>query len=175
MRAIANGDRTAFERLYRRYHKPLTAFAAKVTKRTDTTDDVVNEAMLAVWRSASRFEGRSQARTWIFGITYRHALNSIRSRRRSRADETVDLDDAMALEVAVPSCVDAILSRDSVTKALAVLPADQRAVVELTYYLGHSMAEVAEIVGAPVGTVKTRMFAAKHKMLAALSDGGGHV
>lgn len=171
MRAVANGDRTAFERLYRRYHKPLTAFAAKVTKRTDTSDDVVNEAMLVVWRSAARFEGRSQTRTWIFGITYRQALNAMRSRRRSRADDAIDLDNPMALELALPSGVEAIVSRDSVARALAVLPAEQRAVVELTYFLGHSMAEVAEIVGSPVGTVKTRMFAAKQKMLAVLSEG----
>jgi len=162
--SIARGDRAAFHRLYKGYYRRLFAFATKVTRRTEIADDVVNETMLAVWRSADRFEGRSRVSTWIFGICYRCALAALG--RETRVERLIPLEDDAAGEAwtTPDAMVKRLFDRDSVARALQVLSPEQRAVVELTYYHGYDTAEIAGIVGCPAGTVKTRMFAARQRL-----------
>lgn len=162
--AIAKGDHAAFRALFDRYARKVAAFAQRITRRADLTEDIVNETMLTVWRTAARFERRSKASTWIFGITYRVSLAAL---RRQRRDDGVPLDAEGAPEPSYDTRSD-LAQKDAVRKALGALAPEQRAVVELTFFLGHSTAEIAQILGCPQGTVKTRMFAARRKMKAVL-------
>lgn len=173
LEAVAQGDRAAFERLFRRYHRRVQGFVRRMIDRPDVVDEVVNDTLYAVWGSAGAFAGRSSAKTWILGIAYRQALKALRGRKRherlSDGDaplETVREDFAARDPEAQALADDAVTG---VERALATLGSDHRAVVELTA-LGHSGQEIADIVGCPVGTVKTRMFHARRKIQALLGD-----
>ena len=168
---IAGGEREAFEALYASYASRLFGFALRVTRDPDLVDEVVNDTLLAVWRSAARFGGRSQPSTWIFGIAYRKALRALAGRRRR--EPTIELPDSRRDD---RPGADVVLERREslsvVTGALRKLPAEQRAVVELTFLHGLSYKEVAEAIGCPVNTVKTRMFHARRKLHDALDRVG---
>ncbi len=171
LRRIASGDTAAFEQLYAAYASRLLAFALRITRSPDLVDEVVNDTLVAVWRSAGRFEERSAASTWIFGIAYRKALHALAARRRHpTAAEAPDTrpDTSPAIDVRLERRE----SLATVGRALGELPVDQRAVIELAFVQGLSYAEVAEIVDCPVNTVKTRMFHARRKLRAALDRAG---
>lgn len=167
--AVAEGDVRAFERLYRRYHRPVTGFLFKLTGRPGLVEELVNDVMVVVWQKAGTFAGRSQVSTWIMGVAYKTALKAIR--KFGRAPKTVEVEAGMALDEAGPerSLADRE-RRDQIRRALNELSPEHRAVVELTYYLGHSYREIAQIVGCPENTVKTRMFHARKRLREALSS-----
>lgn len=171
LRRIAAGDTAAFEDLYAGYASRLLAFALRVTRTPELVDEVVNDTLLAIWRSAGRFEHRSSASTWIFGIAYRKALHALAARRRhpaggeapdARADNRPPVDERLERRESL-----ATLGR-----ALSDLSSEQRAVVELTFVQGLTYAEVAAAIDCPVNTVKTRMFHARRKLRAALDRAG---
>lgn len=159
---VAAGDREAFEALYRRFHPRVSGYVFRVCRRADLVEEVVGDVMLAVWRSAARFDGRSRPSTWIFGIAYRKTLKGL-ERHRQR---TEPLDDTP--EPAVDGGAEArVLRRElrgTITEALGRLSAEQRAVVDLAYFEDLSCAEIAAVVGAPVNTVKTRLFHARRRL-----------
>ncbi|MEO1191957.1 MAG: RNA polymerase sigma factor [Pseudomonadota bacterium] len=171
LRAIAGGDEEAFERLYRRYYKQILTFVARITRRPDQADDIFNEVMYTVWRKAGSFRGASRPSTWIFGIAYRKALKAAAKNRG--APTFALLEEADRPATAAPDRVEALLQRDQVARALTQLPPEQRAVVELTYFQGYTGAEIAEIIACPLGTVKTRMRAAREKLRTALMQLNG--
>lgn len=159
---IAAGDREAFEVLYRRFHPRVSGYVFRVCRRADLVEEVVGDVMLAVWRSAARFDGRSRPSTWIFGIAYRKTLKGLeRNRQRTEPLET-------APEPAIDGGAEARVARRelrvSLGAALGRLSPDQRAVVDLAYFEDLSCAEIAAIVGAPVNTVKTRLFHARRRL-----------
>ncbi len=167
---IAAKDRRAFETLYHRYHRRLFVYLFKVTRRADLIEELVNDVMMVVWQSAARFDGISRPSTWILGIAYRKALKAL-SRRKEPVGEPV----ARPFERQVEGPDRLLARREEATvlgRALARLPPDQRAVVELTYYFGYSYREIAEIVDCPVNTVKTRMFHARRRLRDALPQSG---
>jgi RNA polymerase sigma factor (sigma-70 family) len=163
LRRVAAKDRKAFEALYALYYRRLFAYLFKIVRRADLVEEVLNDVMLAIWRSAPGFDGRSRPSTWIFGIAYHKALKALARRPASESGE----------EEAPPEPVDgeepeSLLARRELAgtlgRALDALPAEQRAVVEMTYYYGLSYQEIAEIAGCPVNTVKTRMFHARRRL-----------
>ena len=161
LRKVALKDRKAFEALYHLYYRRLFGYLLKLTRRADLVEEVLNDVMLAVWKGAAGFDGRSRASTWIFGIAYHKALKAL-ARRPLEPDEPegpepVEADEPESL--AARRELAGVLSQ-----ALGALPAEQRAVVELAYYYGLPYQEVAEIVGCPVNTVKTRMFHARRRL-----------
>lgn len=171
LRRIAAGDTAAFEDLYAGYASRLLAFALRVTRTPELVDEVVNDTLLAIWRSASRFEHRSSASTWIFGIAYRKALHALAARRRHPTGG--EAPDASA--DTRPPADERLERRESLAtlgRALSDLSAEQRAVVELTFVQGLTYAEVAAAIDCPVNTVKTRMFHARRKLRAALDRAG---
>jgi RNA polymerase sigma-70 factor (ECF subfamily) len=164
---IAAGDRTAFEALYRCYFPRLTRFLRRLLSRPHTVEEVLNDAMLVVWRKASTFNGQSRVSTWIFAIAYRRALKS-----RSQFDDPVEYDGDPMDEVSRQP-EESLLHRElgaTLDRAMQTISADQRAVVELTYFHGCRYQEIAHIMGCPVETVKTRMFHARRRLRLALSD-----
>jgi RNA polymerase sigma-70 factor (ECF subfamily) len=168
LRRVANADRKAFETLYHLYYRRLFAYLFKLTRRADLVEEVLNDVMFAIWTGAARFDGRSRPSTWIFGIAYHKALKAL-ARQASAGTATASDDQGREVEeVATGEGPQSLLERREVAttlgKALGALSAEHRAVVELTYYYELSYGEIAEIVGCPVNTVKTRMFHARRRL-----------
>jgi RNA polymerase sigma-70 factor, ECF subfamily len=159
---VAAKDRRAFEVLYQRYYRRLFGYLFKVTRRAEIVEEVLNDVMFVVWQKASRFDGRSRPSSWILGIAYRKALKALARLPRGEAGPP-EPGDAVDCEGPEKS----VVARETASvlgRALSELSAEQRAVVELTYYGGYSYGEIAVIVGCPVNTVKTRMFHARRRL-----------
>ena len=154
---IAAEDRDALTELYSHYHARLFKFVFRMTRSYTDADELVNDIMLAVWRSAGNFRGDSKPSTWIFGIAYRQALKRL-SRKQISIASHLDVD---LLPDTQPKAVE---EEDWVRHGLEVLPAAQRLAMELVFFLGLSYEEVAAVTECPVNTVKTRMFHARRKL-----------
>lgn len=163
---IASGDRGAFDVLYRRYSRRLLGYLLRQVGRRTLAEEVLNDVMMAVWNGASSYEGRSRASTWIFGIARRQALSALGRRRcEVSGDERP--------ETGAPDRRSAGLAlRDALGRALRRLSDEHREVVELTFVHEFTYAEIAEIVGCPLGTVKTRMFHARRQLRRILPELG---
>jgi RNA polymerase sigma-70 factor (ECF subfamily) len=161
LRQVAAGDRRAFDTLYRRYWPRLTRFLDQLTHRPHLVEELVNDTLLVVWHKAGGFEAKARVSTWVFAIAYRKALKALKRREPF-------VDAALTEEVAGPDDPERdaiqVQQRRELRRALATLPPEQRAVVELTYYHDYAYPEIAQILGCPVDTVKTRMFHARRKL-----------
>jgi RNA polymerase sigma-70 factor (ECF subfamily) len=161
--AIAVGDWRAMRLLYNRHRVRVFRFAVRLTDDAASAEDVVSEAFIEVWRQADRFEGRSSVSTWIMSIARFKAL-SLRRRRQE-----IELDEAVAETVADPcSTPEQVLleadRRAQLRACLTQLSPDHREIIDLVYYHDKTIEEVAEIVGVPKNTVKTRMFYARRRL-----------
>jgi RNA polymerase sigma-70 factor (ECF subfamily) len=166
---IAGGDREAFEALYHRHARRIAAFVRTVCA-VDDIDDVVSETLVGAWRGAARYRGRSRVTTWLFAIAHHHAIDRVRRRRHN----VVALDAARDIAAVDGDPVDAALRNARVREldaALATLSPQHSAVLDLFYAHDRTIAEIAAIVGAPVPTVKTRLFYAKRNLQSALARG----
>jgi RNA polymerase sigma-70 factor (ECF subfamily) len=155
-------DVLAFEKLYRIYQPRLARFVTNLVRRPELVEEVLDDTMMAVWNTAGNFRGASRVSTWIFGIAYRQAMKA-----RRRWD--VPVEQQPDLEQASPDHgPDELLHHSqrhvALKSAMETLSADHRAVLDLTYFHGLGYREIAEIVGCPVDTVKTRMFHARRKL-----------
>ena len=163
LRRVAAKDYRAFESLYGLYYRRLFGYLFKLMRRAELVEEVLNDVMLVVWRKADSFDGRSRPSTWIFGIAYHKALKALSDRSESRRESLDEAPEPIDLEEP-----ESLLARRQLAgtlgRALTSLSAEQRAVVELTYYYGLPYQEIAEIVGCPVNTVKTRMFHARRRL-----------
>ena len=159
LREVACGDRRALDTLYLGYRRRLARFLVRVAPQYETVEEIINDTFLVVWQRAKDFRGASRVSTWIIGIAYRIALKSL---RRNDGLVRAQRFDSMP-EPWVEPTKDAEL-RDWVAHGLSHLPVEQRLALELAYNMGHSIEEIAEITGSPVGTVKARMFHAREKL-----------
>ncbi|MGD9602958.1 MAG: RNA polymerase sigma factor [Gammaproteobacteria bacterium] len=157
---IQEGDRAEFNELYRRYYPRLMDFLGRVVSQRELAEEVVNDTMYTVWTAGSSFAGRSKVSTWIFGIAYKKALKRLSRDRRQQA-ESLDETAEFATETDLVGETDVARLRGALDRALAKLSPAHRSVVELTYLMDCSYEEIADIVGCPVNTVKTRMFHAR--------------
>lgn len=175
IRAIARGDRRAFEKLYTRYHGLLTRFLIRSTSRRDLVEEVVNDTLWAVWRGASRFRGDSKPRSWVIAIAYRCLLKALRDRPLEPGSSPLGDDDAGLLDGFIETPGDSARAemRDWVQHGLDLLPKEQRMTLELAYFLGQSCEEIARIMNCAVGTVKARMFHARVRLRNTLPSLGG--
>ena len=165
---VADGDAGAFESLYRAFYPRLRRFIERLTRRPQLVDEIVNDTMLVVWRKAGTYDLSSTVSTWIFAIAFRKSLKALKG-----LDEPVESDADAHANPDGRGPYSMLLRREvqaTVGEALDVLSAEQRAVVELTYYQGCGYREIAEIMNCPVDTVKTRMFHARRKLKAALAS-----
>ena len=154
-------DREAMRELFLLYYHRLARFLRRMTRRHELIDEMINDTLLVVWEKASNFRGDSRVSTWIMGIAYRCGLNLLRSECRAERRMVLPTTEDPHLQdpVAEQSELAELLER-----ALESLSPDHRAVLELTYDLGHSCGETAAIMECPVNTVKTRMFHARNKL-----------
>ncbi|HSE12492.1 MAG TPA: sigma-70 family RNA polymerase sigma factor [Rudaea sp.] len=163
-------DRDAFQELYKIYHRRLARFLTRMIRHYELAEEVINDTMWVVWQRAGDFRGSSQVSTWIMGIAYRRALKSLRraNLHLQPADDATEQDDSDA-----GMAIDHADRAQLVALALAQLPLEQRLVVEFTYFLGYSGADIAEIMECPINTVKTRMFHARRKLRLLLPELSG--
>lgn len=164
----ADGDRHAFELLYRSYFHRLVRFLHRFTRNAQLIEEIVNDTMLVVWNKARTWDGSCKVSTWVFAIAWRKA-----SKRLHGVDEAVDFDpDLWEAEAEdQPERRLALLQRRrALDRALAALPLEQRTVVQLTYFHDMAYGDIADIMGCPVNTVKTRMFHARRRLAILLGD-----
>lgn len=151
------GDIDAFERLYDRHHRAAFGLALKVTRDRGLAEDVVQDAFLAIWRTPERFDpSRGSARGWLLAIVHHRSIDRLRRTAPTRLDgQLADLVDAHAAD---PSDLAiAALRRAELYAALDRLPIEQRQAVELAFLRGRTHAEVATLLGCPLGTIKGRI------------------
>lgn len=159
---IVLGDLRALEELYRSYHPRLTRFLASVTRRAEIVEEVLNDTMLVVWTRPEKYNGASKVSTWIFAIAYRKALKALR--RHPQPVEDPAEDQRVSPESGPEQLVGQRQVRQVLLAAMQRLSPDHRAVVDLTYFHELGYREIAEIMGCPVDTVKTRMFHARRHL-----------
>ena len=172
-RLLTRGDRQAFEELYRRYASSAHGLALRVTGQDSLAQEVVHDAFLALWRAPEAFgSSRGSFRTFFLSLVHHRAVDTVRreERLRRRAERHSNLEPRTDEDVAEGVVESAYLStrRKEIREALQTLPPDQRKVVELAYFGGYTQARIAEELGIPVGTVKTRTLAAMRKLRRAL-------
>ena len=161
--SIASGDRVAFDQLYRRYYPRLRDFIGRLMQhKPEAIDEVLNDTMYVVWTKSDTFRHQSRLSTWIFGIAYRKTMKFFEKESRSRLEQMPD-DWVRSLDDASDMASSQQLN-DSLKKALDKLSPSHRSVVELTFEYGYSYSEIAEIMGCPENTVKTRMFHARDRL-----------
>ncbi|MCR4469780.1 MULTISPECIES: RNA polymerase sigma factor [unclassified Burkholderia] len=156
---VAVGDASALAALYRLYHRRLARFLTRLTWKNEVIEEIINDTFMVIWRRAGDFRGEARVSTWILGIAYRTALRALRDLRRAEF-EPLDVDH---IDMMAQYWHDHELS-DLLSKALDLLPVEQRLVMTLAYVLGHSAGEIGEITGCPVTTVKARMHRARGKL-----------
>lgn len=159
---VARGDEAALAELYDRVGRVAYGLAFRVLRDERLAEDAVQEGFLGVWRSAAAFRAeRAKASTWILTLVHRRAVDLVRREERRRAEPLTD--EAAARFGEVESSTDEAawlrFERERVQGALAQLPDVQREALELAYYGGFSQSELADRLGVPLGTIKSRMFA----------------
>lgn len=167
----ARSEQTALAELYDRYGRTAYGLALRVLRDQALAEDAVQEAFLTVWRTASRFmPEKGRASTWILTLVHRRAVDAVRREQRRRADSL-----ELATEPAgggVEEDVWLNLQRERVQAALRRLPDAQREALELAYYGGFSQSELAERLGQPLGTIKSRMFTGLSRLREQLGEPG---
>ena len=153
---VANGDEAAFHQLYDRFADRVYRYAYTILRGKHLAEEVSQETMIAVWKGASKFAGRSKVSTWIFGIARNQAYSLVR--KEIRTERTPDVS------LIQPDPAPGIHRQERVARALEQLSDDHREVVFLTFYEGLSYREIASILDIPTGTVKSRMFHAKKQL-----------
>jgi RNA polymerase sigma-70 factor (ECF subfamily) len=169
---VARSDDEALAELYDRYAGVAFGLARRVVRDAELAEDAVQETFLAVWRTAARFTAeRSSARAWILMLTHRRAVDLVRSNERRRADRLPEGFDGVDAESPEPA--DAVwlgLQRERVVHGLAQLPDQQREAIELAYFGGFTQSELADRLGQPLGTIKSRMHTGLSRLRELLDD-----
>jgi RNA polymerase sigma-70 factor (ECF subfamily) len=168
----ARSEQSALAELYDRYGRPAYGLALRIVRDEALAEDAVQEGFLALWRTASRFvPERGKASTWILTLVHRRAVDVVRREERRRTDtlegaaepaSTTEIDEEAWLR----------LQRERVQDALRKLPDQQREAIELAYYGGFTQSELAERLGQPLGTIKSRMFMGLARLRELLGDPG---
>ena len=167
LRRVCGGDRLAFQALYRAYFSRLARFLDRMTRNVPLVEEIINDTMLVVWQKAATFDGSCKLSTWIFAIAYRQALKALRG-----LDVPLEPQEDQPGEAGTEP-EHALAARQlqrGVSRALDALPMEQRMVVSLTYFHDMAYQEIAETMGCPVNTVKTRMFHARQRLKTMLSQ-----
>ena len=160
------GDRDAVEEAYRAHHAAIRGFARRLVGDTASAEDIVHEAFVALPRVIRRFRGDSSLRAFLIGVAANHSRRHVRAAmRRRRATERLAAHEG--LRAPETDATDQLITQQLARKlwaALDELPVDQRIVFVLCEAEQRTSVEVAAIVGAPEGTVRTRLFHAKRKL-----------
>ena len=174
VRRIGGGDEEAFRSLFAAYGPSALALAARVVRQRHLAEEIVQEAFLSLWLTPELYdERRGSVKAWLMTMVHHRAVDAVRREeaQRRRSDDLVagfreeadDPSEDIVEAVAAPA------ERAAVLEALASLPSEQRAVLELMYFDGLSQTQVAEKTGAPLGTVKSRALLGMRRMRSELA------
>ena len=169
LRRIAAGDARAVDDLYDRFRRPAFALARRILVDDTLAEDVVQDVFLSVWRDPGAFDGRRGSfASWLLAMVHHKAVDAVRREESQRRRQGLAEDD-MALRAPLSSRevedeAEARTIARRVRSALGELPEPQREALTLAYYGGYTQREVAELTGAPLGTVKTRMLAGMRRL-----------
>ena len=167
----ARSEQSALAELYDRYGRVAYGLALRILRDEALAEDAVQDGFLTVWRSAARFmPDRGKASTWILTLVHRRAVDLVRREERRRADSLERAPEQGGGSVEEDAWLR--LRRERVQAALRQLPDQQREALELAYYGGFSQSELAEKLGQPLGTIKSRMFAGLARLRELLGDPG---
>jgi RNA polymerase sigma-70 factor (ECF subfamily) len=171
IRSMADGDKRAFKMLYVRHHVRVFRFVMRLAGNESIAEEVVNEVFLEAWRHAQDFKGRSQVATWLLSIARFKTLSECRRRSEAQLDEVAaavieDTSDTPSISMEKHQ------RSDILQKCLAKLSPIHREVINLIYYQGKKIEEVAQFTGAPISTIKTRMHYARSRMVELLAQAG---
>jgi RNA polymerase sigma-70 factor (ECF subfamily) len=177
---VTAGDSDALAVLYQRHGAACYRLARQVTASDTLAEDAVQEAFLVLWRSPSSYApGRGSLRSWLLSLAHNKAVDFVRretaQQRRQTAWAAQRVFDPPPEEDPAAASING-MQAETVRAALAELPEAQRQALALAYFGGYTQREIAELTGVPLGTVKTRTFAAMrrlHSRLAALTDRPG--
>ena len=162
------GERTALEELTRRWHGPLWNYVRRLTRSEDEARDVAQDAWLRILRGVGRLQDGRKLRPWLFGITRRALMDRLRQRYAQSVEDELD-ERALELPQA-PDDPEPPLA--ALEEGLSQLPLLEQEVLTLVYLREMSLAEVSEVLDVPVGTVKSRLFRARHLLRQALRTKG---
>ncbi len=167
VRRIAAGDEAALSDLFAAYGQRLYAYALRLTGEPALAEDVVQETLVVAWRTAGRYRGEGRVLAWLLGIVHNTALKAIRHR-------PVPISTEMEATLPAPNeppeeLVQANEQSRWVRQGLEGLSTEHRAVLELVFYQGLSLAEAAQVCGCPTGTIKSRLSYARQVLRGVLS------
>ena len=167
---VARSDQDALGELYDRFGRVAYGLAFRILRDRALAEDAVQEGFLTAWRTADRFvPERAKASTWLLTLVHRRAVDLVRREGRRRA-EPLDESFEAASEGSAEHDAWLRLERERVQAALRRLPDQQREALELAYYGGFTQSELAERLGQPVGTIKSRMFAGLGRLRELLAE-----
>jgi RNA polymerase sigma-70 factor (ECF subfamily) len=166
--SVVQGRRAEFDALYRLYHPRLTRFLAHLVRQPAEIEAVLNDTMLVVWQRAAEFNGRGKLSTWIFGIAYRKAIKAVTTQDLPADGDAADAQ--AGADTGPQPLRGAEPVRERLRRALDGLSLEHRTVVELCFFHDMAYAEIAEVVGCPCETVKTRMFYARRRLRLLLDE-----
>ena len=168
---VARGDEDALAELYDRVSRIAYGLALRVLRDDRHAEDAVQEAFLQVWRSAATFRAeRAKASTWILTLVHRRAVDLVRREERRQAEPLTDEGETAQAPEQTEEAAWLRFERERVQTALRQLPDVQREALELAYYGGFSQSELADRLGVPLGTIKSRMFAGLARLRELLDD-----
>jgi RNA polymerase sigma-70 factor (ECF subfamily) len=171
VRQVAARDRAALSALYERHGRAVLAQIVLVVGERSLAEEILQDTMLALWRGAGSFRGDSRVRSWLIAIARRQA----RDRMRRRRVDTVTADILSGWPSAEPGPEDRTLARAeaaTVAEAIGELDARHREILGLVYGAGMSLADAADVLGIPLGTVKSRLAGARSALSKSLSKRG---
>ncbi len=158
---VANGDQQAFAELYDLLIGKVHAVVLVVVRDRAQAEEVSQEVMLEIWRTAGRFDaGRGSVRAWAATMAHRRAVDRVRSSQASRNRDQVDAERSASVEPPLDEVAEAVEKQDErfrIKRAVEQLSETQRESIQLAYFGGHTYREVAVMLDVPEGTVKTRI------------------
>ena len=167
---LCKQDEKALELLYHHYYNRLFRFVARITRREDLIDEVINDVMYVVWEKAESYSQQCKPSTWIFGIAYNKVRESLRNASNINEESLDEMDGDNLLLGENDAGLKQLEMTDWLESAFDALSPDQRAVIELSYFQGLNYSEIAVLMECPENTIKTRMHHARKKLALILKN-----
>lgn len=159
------GDPDAVRALYREFGGPVTTVARSIVRDAELAAEVVQQTFLKAWRSAGQFEGDREIAPWLYAIARRAAIDALRAERKpTRGDHEPEVDVGVETDTFERTWI-----QFEVRQAIDALPADEREVVRRSHLLGETHSQIADAMGVPIGTIKSRSGRAHKRLALALS------
>ncbi len=165
---VADGDGVAFEELHRRYARSVLGIALRRIGDRGRAEDATQDTFASIWRSASRFDpGKGEATSWLYTVARNAIVDGLRRKREPPVDEAPEM---VARDPGPDDAAESGWVAWRVHRALETLPEQERSLVVLAYWSGMSQSEIADYLGVPLGTVKTRTRSALRRLADELGD-----